>query len=125
MLDLLRADRPAPSPCTACTRTFPTGFSIGYGNLTPEPGAWAVTFSHSAVSQITSDFGLTVDGEYVARGFASLRLALPGWTVLSCGAHRELAHRSASGMTALVYGRGEYSFTRAIVSSAPLTCSVA
>jgi hypothetical protein len=125
VLDLLRADRPAPSPCAACTRTFPAGFSIGYGDMTPEPGAWAVTFSHGAVSQIASDLGLTVDGNDVARGFASLRLALPGWTVLSCGTRRELVHRSASGMTVLVYGRGEYSFTRAIVSSAPVTCSVA
>ena len=123
VLDLLRADRPAPPPCGACTRTFPAGFSIGYGNLAPEPGAWAVTFSHGAVSQITSDLGLTVDGQYVARGFTSLRRALPGWTALSCGTHRELVHRSASGMTALVYGPSEYSFTRAIVSSAPVTCS--
>jgi hypothetical protein len=125
VLDLLRADQPAPTPCAACTRTFLAGFSIGYGPSSPEPAAWTVTFSHSLVSQITSDFGLTVDGDYVARGFTSLRRALHGWTVLSCGAQRELVHRSPSGMTVLVYGRSEYSFTRAIVSRAPVACSVA
>ncbi|MGZ4234281.1 MAG: hypothetical protein ACXVVQ_23030, partial [Solirubrobacteraceae bacterium] len=103
VIELPRGQQHAPPPCSACTRTFRAGFSIGYGARGSEPAGWTVKFSRGAVSRIASDFGLTVDGAYAPRGFASLRRALHGFSVRRCGAQRQLLHRSALGTTAIVY----------------------
>jgi hypothetical protein len=123
VVELLRGSRPAKPACQNCTRTFPAGFSIGYGTQGSEPAGWTVTFSHGVVSAVASDLDLTVEGAAASRGFASLSRGLRDFTVRSCGARSELVHRSASGTTVIVYGRG--SFQRVLVSRTPIPCGVA
>jgi hypothetical protein len=125
VLDLLRGAQPAPASCTACTRTFSSGASIGYGARRPQRAALSVRFEHSAVDQIATDYALTADRVYLARGFTSVRRALHGWTVRDCGIAREIVHRSASGTTAVIYGRGDDAFATEIVSSVPIPCQAA
>jgi hypothetical protein len=123
VVDLLRARSPAPPLCDACTRKFRAGFSIGFGPGGTEPAGWTVSFSQSTVTAIAGNFGLTVDGAYAPRGFASLRRAVRGWTVRRCGARRELVHRSAYGTTVVAYDAR--AFERVLVSSSPVPCGVA
>jgi hypothetical protein len=123
VVELLRGGDPAPSFCQACTRTFPAGFSIGYGARGSEPAGWTVTFDRGIVGAVASDFDVTVEGAYAPRGFAGLRRALHGFTARSCGTHSELVHRSASGATAIVYRAG--AFEQVLVSRSPIPCGVA
>jgi hypothetical protein len=123
VVDLLRGRVPAPPPCDACTRRFGAGFSIGYGPRGTEPAGWTVSFSHGTVTQIAGNFGLTVDGAYAPRGFASLRRALRGWTARRCGTRRELVHRSGHATTVVAYDAG--AFERVLVTSSPVPCGVA
>jgi hypothetical protein len=122
-VDLLRGRSPAPPPCDTCTRKFAAGFSVGYGLGGTKPAGWTVSFSHGTVTRIAGDFGLTVDGAYAPRGFASLRRALRGWTARGCGTRRELVHHAAYGTTVVAYDAGV--FERVLVSSSPVPCGVA
>lgn len=120
VFDLLRGPRQAPGPCSRCTRSFGSGFSVGYGGGPSEPAGWTVSFAGSRVTRIESDVQLTVAGAPAPSGLASLRRRLPGWRLQACGAARALVHSSPGGRTLIVY-RGT-AFLHVIVTTARSGC---
>ena len=119
VLDLLSGQRPAPRPCSRCTRSFGAGLAIGYGGGPAQWAGWTVSFAASRVTRIQSNLPLTIAGAAVSSGLA-LRRTLPGWRLQTCGTSRALVHSSPSGRTLIVY-RGA-AFRRVIVTTARSGC---
>jgi hypothetical protein len=117
--DLLRGSGPQPRPCADCTRTFPAGFSIGYGGASPQPLGWTITFLGGAVSRISTNLDVTVDGADVTRRLTSFQALLHGWTAQRSSHSRQLVHSSAHVTTKIVYRPRGVAFERVIVSRPP------
>jgi hypothetical protein len=120
VVDLLRGQHPAPTPCGRCTRSFDENFSIGYGARGSERAGWTVGFAGSQVTRIETDIDVKMRGGYMTFDFARFRQRLPGWHVRTCGSDRALVHSSSTGQT-LVLFKGS-TFQRIVITAARSGC---